>query len=136
MTYVSLSLGTQNLGEFKSVLDVLFVFTVLALAFYAGIFLLAGPANEDGALAHPKDSVLPLLYDDDDDDDYLAQSSDFKLDGEGIAGIVPVSSGSRYGYSGSTGISVQQNVTQQNVCSSNTAYCYNEVDNDFNVNPP
>lgn len=121
------------MGEFKSVLDVLFVFAVLALVFYAGSFLLAGLANEEDALAHPKVSALPLLYGNDDD---LTQSSDFKLNDERTVGIVPLSSGSSYGYSGSTGISVQQNVTQQNVCSSNTAYCYNEVDNDFNVNPP
>lgn len=37
---------------------------------------------------------------------------------------------------GPADISVQQNVSQLNICSSNTAYCYNEVDNDFNVNPP
>lgn len=36
----------------------------------------------------------------------------------------------------SRGISVQQDVTQLNICSSNTAYCHNDVDNDFNVNPP
>jgi hypothetical protein len=121
------------LGEFRSVLGVLFVSAILAVAFYSGIFFLVGLANEEGALALAKDRTpLPLLYDDDDDD--LTQS-DFKTNDEGTDGIVPLSSGG-YGYSGSSGISVQQNVTQQNVCTSNTAYCYNEVDNDFNVNPP
>jgi hypothetical protein len=54
------------------------------------------------------------------------------LSDDGVAKINPLSS-NNYGLAG---ISVQQNVTQQNICSSNTAYCYNEVDNDFNVNPP
>lgn len=50
--------------------------------------------------------------------------------------IVPLYSSVSYGQLGPADISVQQNVSQLNICSSNTAYCYNEVDNDFNVNPP
>lgn len=121
------------MDEFRSVLGVLFVSAILALAFYSGIFFfLVDLANERGALALVKDNApLPSLYDEDDD---LTQS-DFKTNDAGTDGVVPLSSGA-YGYSGSSGISVQQNVTQQNVCSSNTAYCYNEVDNDFNVIPP
>jgi hypothetical protein len=119
------------LEEFKSILGLLFVSAVLALSFYAGSFL-PGLASDMSAQAVPKDNAPPLLYNDDDE----PLRSDFKMNDERIVEFVPLSSGSSYGYSGSPGISVQQNVIQQNVCSSNTAYCYNEVDNDFNVNPP
>ena len=118
--------------EFKSISCVLFVSAVLSLAFCAGISFLTGPFNEMSALALPKDGALPLYYNDDDS----TTQSDFKTNDERTGEFVPVSIGGYAGYSGSPGISVQQNVTQQNVCSSNTAYCYNEVDNDFNVNPP
>ncbi len=117
--------------EFKSILGLLFVSAVLALSFYAGSFL-PGLASDMNALALPKDNALPLLYNDDDE----PLQSDLRKNDQRIVEFVPLSSGSSYGYSASPGISVQQNVTQQNVCSSNTAYCYNEVDNDFNVNPP
>jgi hypothetical protein len=107
---------------------------------YSSIHFQAGTYNEIYALTkgHDVNSY---------DDDKLIQSTKFTSNEAGATKIVPLSSGSSqsshsssdsssYGYSGSKGVSVQQNVTQQNVCSSNTAYCYNEVDNDFNVNPP
>ncbi len=120
--------------EFNSISCVLLVSAVLSLAFCTGISFLTCPFNEMSALALPKDNALPLYYDDDDDDDSTTQS-DFNTNDERTGEFVPVSIGGYAGYSGLPGISVQQNVTQQNVCSSNTAYCYNEVDNDFNVNP-
>jgi hypothetical protein len=105
---------------------------------YTSIFFPASPANQIYALAKEHDV--------DTYDDKLIHITDFTSNEAGTTKIVPLSSGNSesgsgsdsnsYGYSGSKGISVQQNVTQQNVCSSNTAYCYNEVDNDFNVNPP
>ena len=108
----------------------------MAVVFYTSILF---PAGVD---------ALASKHDVDTYDDKLIQSTDFTSNEAGTRKVVPLSSGSSesssssssdsstYGYSGSKGISVQQNVTQQNVCSSNTAYCYNEVDNDFNVNPP
>lgn len=107
---------------------------------YTSILFQAGPYNEIFALANEHDVNT---Y----DDDKLIQSTKFTSNEAGTTKIVPLPSGSSqnshsgsdsssYGYTGSKGVSVQQNVTQQNVCSSNTAYCYNEVDNDFNVNPP
>lgn len=111
---------------------------VLVVVSYTSIFFPASPANQIYALAKEHDV--------DTYDDKLIQITEFTSNEAGTTKIVPLSSGnsesgsgsdsSTYGYSGSKGISVQQNVTQQNVCSSNTAYCYNEVDNDFNVNPP
>jgi hypothetical protein len=113
----------------KLVPSLISVSVTMALAICAGIFL-GGPSGEEITLALAKEIPLPLLYDYDD-----VKQSDLTLNGEGTAEIFPLSIDG-YDYSGSRGISVQQNVTQQNVCSSNTAYCYNEVDNDFNVNPP
>jgi hypothetical protein len=115
--------------KIKSILSLISVSASMALAICAGIFL-AGPAGEENTLALAKEIPPPLLYNYDD-----VKQSGLTLNDKGTAEIFPLSSGS-YDYSGSKGISVQQNVTQQNVCSSNTAYCYNEVDNDFNVNPP
>jgi hypothetical protein len=115
----------------------------LVVVSYTSIFFVASPANQIYTLAKEHDV--------DTYDDKLIQITDFTSNEAGTTKIVPLSSGNSessssssssgsdsnsYGYSGSKGISVQQNVTQQNVCSSNTAYCYNEVDNDFNVNPP
>jgi hypothetical protein len=45
-------------------------------------------------------------------------------------------SGTPDGYSGSVGIAVKEDINQTNVCSSDIAYCDNEVDNNFHVNPP
>jgi hypothetical protein len=108
------------------------------VVFYTSILFPSSPANQIYALAKEHDV--------DTYDDKLIQITDFTSNEAGTTKIVPLSSGNSesgsvsdsnsYGYSGSKGVSVQQNVTQQNVCSSNTAYCYNEVDNDFNVNPP
>jgi hypothetical protein len=106
---------------------------------YSSILFQADPYNEISALANEHEVNT---Y-----DDKLIQSTKFTSNDAGTTKIVPLPSGSSqsshsgsdsssYGYTGSKGVSVQQNVTQQNVCSSNTAYCYNEVDNDFNVNPP
>ena len=135
----------------RSVFEVLFVGAVLIVVSNANILFPAGPAKEMDALAVPKEDVaLPLHNEHEDVDDYdnkLIQRTHFTSNEAGATKTVPLSSGSSnsgsgsgsgnsYGHSGSTGVSVQQNVTQQNVCSSNTAYCYNEVDNDFNVNPP
>ena len=119
----------MKLDKIKSTLALISVSATMALAFCAGIFL-GGPAVEENTLALAKDIPLLQLYDYDD-----IKQSGFTMNDERIVEFVPLASGS-YDYSGSRGISVQQNVTQQNVCSSNTAYCYNEVDNDFNVNPP
>jgi hypothetical protein len=124
------------LDKCRSVFGVFFVGAVLVVVSYAGILFPAGPANVRDALANEHDI--------DTYDDKLIQSTRFTSNEDGTTKIVPLPSGgsnsgsdsSSYGYSSSTGVSVQQNVTQQNVCSSNTAYCYNEVDNDFNVNPP
>ncbi len=117
------------MDKIKSILALISVPATMALAICAGI-LLSGPAVEENTLAIAKDIPLPLSYDYGD-----IQQSGFTMNDERVVEFIPLSSGS-YDYSGSRGISVQQNVTQQNVCSSNTAYCYNEVDNDFNVNPP
>jgi hypothetical protein len=119
------------LDEFKSILSRLFLSSALALAFYSGVFL-AGSGNQLSALALPIDGSLYLSY-----YDYAApKQTGIAIDDRGTGEIIPLSSSSGYDYSGSRGISVQQNVTQHNICSSNTAYCYNEIDNDFNVNPP
>jgi hypothetical protein len=115
--------------KIKSILALLSVSVIMALAICAGFFL-AGPAGEENTLALAKEIAPPLLYNYED-----VKQSGLTLKDVGTAEIFPLSSGS-YDYSRSRGISVQQNVTQQNFCSSNTAYCYNEVDNDFNVNPP
>lgn len=121
------------MGGFKSILSLLFVTSVLALAFafHDGFFFLAEDGKRTSALALPMNSVYPLSYDKDDN----SKQSNITTYALGADKITPLSS-SNFGYSVSSGISVQQNVTQQNICSSNTAYCYNEVDNDFNVNPP
>ncbi|MGI0044821.1 MAG: hypothetical protein ACRD47_14035 [Nitrososphaeraceae archaeon] len=121
------------MGGFKSILSLLFVASVLALAFafHDGFFFLAEDGERTSALALPTNSVYPLSYDEDDD----LEPSDITNYAQGADKITPLSS-SNFAYSVSPGISVQQNVSQQNICSSNTAYCYNEVDNDFNVNPP
>ena len=120
------------MGRFKAILSLLFVTSVLALAsaFQGGFFFLAEDGKRTSALALTMDSAYPLSYDADGD----PKQSDTMTYAQGADKIIPLSS-SNFGYS-SPGISVQQNVTQQNICSSNTAYCYNEVDNDFNVNPP
>jgi hypothetical protein len=101
----------------------------LASAFQGGFFFLAEDGKRTSALALTIDSAYPLSYDTDSDP---KQSMTYA---QGADKITPLSS-SNFRYSTSPDISVQQNVTQQNICSSNTAYCYNEVDNDFNVNPP
>jgi hypothetical protein len=137
------------LDKCRSVFEVLFVGAVLIVVSNANILFPAGPAKEMDALALPKEDVALQLHNEhehvDDYDNKLIQRTHFTSNEAGTTKIVPLSSGSSnsgsgsgnsYGHSGSTGVSVQQNVTQQNVCSSNTAYCYNEVDNDFNVNPP
>jgi hypothetical protein len=105
----------------------------MALAFCSGVFL-AGPGNQPSALALTLDGSFYLSYYDNAAPKHMGVALDDPEAGE----IIPLSSSgsSSYDYSGSRGISVQQNVTQHNICSSNTAYCYNEVDNDFNVNPP
>ncbi len=121
------------MGRFKAILSLLFVTSVLALAsaFQGGFFSLAENGKRTSALALTMDSAYPLSYDADGD----PKQSDTMTYAQEADKITPLSS-SNFGYSTSPGISVQQNVTQQNICSSNTAYCYNEVDNDFNVNPP
>jgi hypothetical protein len=127
------------LDKWRIVSGVFLVGAVLVVVSYTSIFFVASPANQIYTLAKEHDV--------DTYDDKLIQITDFTSNEAGTTKIVPLSSGNSessssssdsnsYGYSGSKGISVQQNVTQQNVCSSNTAYCYNEVDNDFNVNPP
>ena len=121
------------MDEFKSILCRLYLLSALALAFCSGVFL-AGPGNQLSALALTLDGSFYLSY----YDNAAPKQIRVALDDPGTGEIFPLSSSgsSSYDYSGSRGISVQQNVTQHNICSSNTAYCYNEVDNDFNVNPP
>jgi hypothetical protein len=118
-----------KVNKTKEVPSLISVSVTMALAICAGIFV-GGPSGEENTLALAKEIPLPQAY-----NYYDVKQSDLTLNDKGTAEIFPLSSGG-YDYSGSRGISVQQNVTQQNVCSSNTAYCYNEVDNDFNVNPP
>ena len=118
------------MDESRSVLSILLISSALALAFDAGFFL-GVTASETSVRALSVDKALTLSY----EGDSLEQTEMAAYE-EGTGNIIPLPSNVRYDYSGSSGISVQQNVTQQNVCSSNTAYCYNEVDNDFNVNPP
>ena len=112
---------------------------VVVVVSYTSILFPTGPAKEMAAIANEHDVNT--------NDDKLIQSTKFTSNEAGTTKIVPLPSGSiesahsgsdssSHGYTGSKGVLVQQNVTQQNVCSSNTAYCYNEVDNDFNVNPP
>ena len=119
------------MDEFKSILYRQYLLSALALAFCSGVFL-AGPGNQLSALALTLDGSLYLSY----YDIAAPKQIGVAIDDPGNGEIIPLSSSSSYDYSGSRGISVQQNVTQHNICSSNTAYCYNEVDNDFNVNPP
>jgi len=123
------SSSALKVDKIKSILSLISVFLTMALAICDGIFL-GGPTSEENTLAFAQEIPLPQTY-----NYYDVKQSDLALNDKGTAEIFPLSSGS-YDYSGSRGISVQQNVTQQNVCSSNTAYCYNEVDNDFNINPP
>jgi hypothetical protein len=120
------------LGGFRSILSLLFVTSVLTLAFHGGFIFLAEDGKRTSVLALPMNGVYPLSYDEDDD----SKPSVITNYAQVADKITPLSS-SNFAYSVSPDISVQQNVTQQNICSSsNTAYCYNEVDNDFNVNPP
>jgi hypothetical protein len=118
------------LDKSRVILSLILVSTALTLAFYAFNFL-ATPEDETRVLAPSTEKTLHLSY-----DDGSSKQVDLATHSHGADKIIPISSSVGYDYSGSRGISVQQNVTQQNVCSSNTAYCYNEIDNDFNVNPP
>ena len=121
------------MDEFRSILCQLYLLSALALAFYSGVFL-ASPGNQLSALALTLDGSFYLSY----YDNAAPKQIGLALDDPGTGEFIHLSSSgsSSYDYSGSRGISVQQNITQHNICSSNTAYCYNEVDNDFNINPP
>ena len=79
------------------------------------------------------DKTFPSSYD--DGDDGSSKQMELLTYDQVTDKIIPISSSIGYDYSASRGISVQQDVTQLNICSSNTAYCHNDVDNDFNVNP-
>ncbi|MFZ0557267.1 MAG: hypothetical protein WAM26_18445, partial [Nitrososphaeraceae archaeon] len=109
------------MDEFKSILCRLYLLSALALAFCSGAFL-AGPGNQLSALALTLDGSFYLSY----YDNPAPKQIRVALDDPGTGEIFPLSSSgsSSYDYSGSRGISVQQNVTQHNICSSNTAYCY------------
>ena len=103
------------LDKIKSILALISVSATMALAFCAGIFL-GGPAVEENTLALAKDIPLVQLYDYDD-----IKQSGFTMNDERIVEFAPLASGS-YDYSGSRGISVQQNVTQQNVLCTRTLH--------------
>jgi hypothetical protein len=105
----------------------------LAVAFHSSSFL-STYRNEISVLAFSMDKTFPSSYDDGDDNS--KQIIELMTYDQGADKIIPISNSIGYDYSGSRGISVQQDVTQLNICSSNTAYCHNDVDNDFNVNPP
>jgi hypothetical protein len=121
------------LDKFRSILSLLLVSSALAVIFHASSFL-STHGHEVSVLAFPMGNTFPSSYDDDDDGNSNQMES--MLYDQGTDKIIPISSSIGYDYSGSRGISVQQEVTQLNICSSNTAYCHNDVDNDFNVNPP
>ncbi|MGC1134917.1 MAG: hypothetical protein WA941_18960, partial [Nitrososphaeraceae archaeon] len=105
------------MGRFKAILSLLFVTSVLALASaFQGGFFLAEDGKRTSALALTMDSAYPLSYDADGD----PKQSDTMTYAQEADKITPLSS-SNFGYSSLPGISVQQNVTQQNICSSNTA---------------
>jgi hypothetical protein len=105
-------------------LHLLIVGTALALVFHVGLL------PDVGKVLNTPSSVHAYTLVDEYDDSKLDESH---IHDKGPKNT-PLSIS--YGYTGSVGISVQENITQDNVCSSNIAYCYNEVDNDFHVNPP
>jgi hypothetical protein len=121
------------LDKFRSMLSLLLVLSALTVALHAGSFL-PMHGNEIGVLAFSMDKTFPFSYD--DGADSSKQIIELMTYDHERDKIIPMSRSVGYDYSGSRGISVQQEVTQLNICSSNTAYCNNEVDNDFNVNPP
>ena len=101
------------MGRFKAILSLLFVTSVLALAsaFQGGFFFLAEDGKRTNARALTMDSAYALSYDADGD----PKQSGTMTYAQGADKITPLSS-SNFGYSTSPGISVQQNVTQQNIC--------------------
>ena len=121
------------MDKFRSILSLLLVSSALTVVLHTSSFL-STHGNEISVVAFSMDKTFPLLYD--DGDDSSSKQMDLMTYDQGRDKIIPISGSVGYDYSGSRGISVQQDVTQLNVCSSNTAYCNNEVDNDFNVNPP
>ena len=121
------------MDKFRSILSLLLVLSGLTVAFHASSFL-STHGIEISVLAFSMDKTFSFSYDDGDDDS--SKQMELMTYDEGRDKIIPISGSIGYDYSGSRGISVQQDVTQLNICSSNTAYCNNEVDNDFNVNPP
>jgi hypothetical protein len=121
------------LDKFRSILSLLLVLSALTIAFHASSFL-SNHGIEISVLAFSMDKSFPFSYD--DGDDGSSKQMELLTYDQGTDQIIPISSSVSYYYTSSRGISVQQDVTQLNICSSNTAYCYNDVDNDFNVNPP
>jgi hypothetical protein len=121
------------LDKIRSILSLLLVSSALAVAFHNSSFL-STYGNEISVLAFSMDKTFPSSYD--DGVDSSKQIIELMTYDQRTDKIIPISSSIGYDYSGSRGISVQQDVTQLNICSSNTAYCHNDVDNDFNVNPP
>lgn len=107
--------------------------SALTVAFHASSFL-SNHGIEISLLAFSMDKTFPFSYD--DGDDGSSKQMELLTYDQVTDKIIPISSSIGYYYSSSRGISVQQDVTQLNICSSNTAYCHNDVDNDFNVNPP
>jgi hypothetical protein len=78
--------------------------------------------------------ILPSVYGSDPDDRY--DDDDSQRDKTSMHAKHTQLSGTYDGYNGSVGIAVKEDITQTNVCSSDIAYCDNEVDNNFHVNPP
>jgi hypothetical protein len=115
------------LDEHNSFLKLQLRSSALILGFFACVCF-GALTNGVSVQAFPMHGSFSAVYEED-------HATTHTMDRE-IGRIIPEYISVSYGFSVPTGISVQQNVTQLNICSSNTAYCYNEVDNDFNVNPP
>jgi hypothetical protein len=120
------------LDKFRSILGLLLVSSAFTVGFHASSFLSIN-RNEINVLAFSTDNTFPLSY---VYGDNIARQMQVTTYDQGTHEIIPMFSSVGYDYSGSRGISVQQDVTQLNICSSNTASCHNDIDNDFNVNPP
>ena len=114
------------MDKFRSILSLLLVSSALSVAFHNSSFL-STYRNEISVLAFSMDKIFPSLYD--NGGDSSKQITESMTYDQGTDKIIPISSSIGYDYPGSRGISVQQDVTQLNICSSNTAYCNNEVDN-------
>ena len=112
--------------EHNSFLNLQLTSSALILGFFACVCF-GDTTNGVSVQALPMYGSFSALH---EEDDATTHSMD-----RATGRIIPEYGSVSYGFSVPTGTSLQQNVTQLNICSSNTAYCYNEIDNDFNVNP-